>query len=90
MVQNLGMDHIEDLDAKHTLFKEAKDLARWEYKYLDNDEDMKGLVKLYRSVERTMCFMLVRRRRINMDISFLMLQCEAGDSREGTTQHFRR
>lgn len=58
------MVHIEDLDAKHALFKEAEDLARWEYKYLDNVGDTSW--NLFKSGDMTTFLVVVKKRRRSM------------------------
>lgn len=73
LVRNLDMDHIEDSDAKHALFKEVEDLARWEYKYLNKDGDMKGLVKFI--LERGEDYVFRDCRKAEKKYWYLAAQC---------------
>lgn len=77
LVRNLDMDHIEDLDAKHAVFKQAKDLARWEYKYLDNDGDTKGLVRFIQ--ERGENHVFGGCKEAKEKYGYLLMECKNGD-----------
>lgn len=82
------MDHIEDLVAKHALFMEPGNLARWEYKYLDNDGDMKELVKFMQ--ERGDDYVFPGRRVAKEKHAYLVAQTETEEKRDGELQHVQR